>query len=117
MSADWGNRLLALASGTLSSETGVTHVTTRNRNPGYVSENPVVTPVTPVTPSKAPTSNEEKIEGVTSGVTGLPALSGDLHFIFEERAAILEYDEGLPRAEAEALAAKQIAAQQRESLQ
>jgi hypothetical protein len=31
----------------------------------------------------------------------------DWHFAFEERAAILEYDEGLPRAEAEALAAEQ----------
>jgi len=41
----------------------------------------------------------------------------DWHFAFEERAAILEYDEGLPRAEAEALAAEQIAQQRRQRLQ
>jgi len=35
----------------------------------------------------------------------------DWQFAFEERAAILEYDEGLSRAEAEALAAQQIAEQ------
>jgi hypothetical protein len=37
--------------------------------------------------------------------------AADWQFAIEERAAILEYDEGLPRAEAEALAAQQIAAQ------
>jgi hypothetical protein len=36
---------------------------------------------------------------------------------FEERAAILEYDEGLTRADAEALAAEQIAYQRRGLLQ
>jgi len=41
----------------------------------------------------------------------------DWQFAFEERAAILEYDEGLPRAEAEALAAEQIAQQRRQRLQ
>ena len=41
----------------------------------------------------------------------------DWHFAFEERAAILEYDEGLPRVQAEALAAEQIAAQRRRRLQ
>jgi hypothetical protein len=41
----------------------------------------------------------------------------DWRFAFEERAAILEYDEGLPRAEGEALAADQIAAQRRRQLQ
>jgi hypothetical protein len=35
----------------------------------------------------------------------------DWHCAFEERAAILEYDEGLSRPKAEALAAQQIAAQ------
>ena len=126
MSADWGNRLLALASGALSPETRVTHVTTRNRNPGYVSENSIVTPVTPVTPPKVPIPNEGRIEGVTSGVTDLPdpswgSLEGfpsgwgtaDWQFAFEERSAILEYDEGLSRVDAEALAADQIANQRR----
>jgi len=41
----------------------------------------------------------------------------DWRVAFEERAAILEYDEGLPRAEAEALAAEQIAQQRRQRLQ
>ena len=34
----------------------------------------------------------------------------DWQFAIEERAAVLEYDEGLPRADAEVLAAEQIAA-------
>ena len=51
MSADWGTRLVRLAQGTLPSENGVTSVTRRNGNSRYVSEVPVVTPVTPVTPS------------------------------------------------------------------
>jgi len=37
----------------------------------------------------------------------------DWQLAIEERAAILEYDEGLPRAEAEALAAEQITDQRR----
>ena len=37
----------------------------------------------------------------------------DWQFAIEERAAILEYDEGLSRAKAETLAADQIAAQRR----
>jgi hypothetical protein len=41
----------------------------------------------------------------------------DWHFAFEERAAILEYDEGLPRAETEMLAAEQIGAKRRRQLQ
>jgi hypothetical protein len=41
----------------------------------------------------------------------------DWQFAIEERAAILEYDEGLPRAEAEALAAEQIGAERRRQLQ
>jgi hypothetical protein len=41
----------------------------------------------------------------------------DWHFAYEERAAILEHDEGLPRIDAEALAAEQIATQRRRLLQ
>jgi hypothetical protein len=40
----------------------------------------------------------------------------DWQFAIEERAAILEYDEGLSRAEAEALAAQQIADQRRQGV-
>jgi hypothetical protein len=43
--------------------------------------------------------------------------AADWHFAYEERAAILEYDEGLPRADAEALAAEQIATERRRMLQ
>jgi hypothetical protein len=39
--------------------------------------------------------------------------AADWQFAIEERAAILEYDEGLSRVEAGALAADQIAAQRR----
>jgi hypothetical protein len=41
----------------------------------------------------------------------------DWQVAFEERAAILEYDEGLPRATAEALAAEQVKDQRRRLLQ
>ncbi len=63
MSADWGARLVRLAQGTLTSEKGVTHVTRRNRNFGYVSEVPVVTVVTPVTPSEGSFPKESKMGG------------------------------------------------------
>jgi hypothetical protein len=43
--------------------------------------------------------------------------AADWQFAIEERAAILEYDEGLLRADAETLAAAQIAAQRRKQLQ
>jgi hypothetical protein len=41
----------------------------------------------------------------------------DWRFSFEERAAILEYDEGLPRSEATRIARQQIDAQRRMALQ
>jgi hypothetical protein len=41
----------------------------------------------------------------------------DWQVAFEERTAILEYDEGLPRATAEALAAEQVKDQRRRLLQ
>lgn len=96
MAADWGNRLLILARGALPRETGVTHVTTRNRNPGYVSEKPVVTPVTPVTSLKAALPNEGQTDGVTNGVT-IP--DGPA-----ERAAIIEFETCVPRTWAEGFA-------------
>jgi hypothetical protein len=102
MSAEWGNRLLALARGALPFETGVTHVTTRNRNPGYVSEKPVVAPVTPVTSWKVPIPNEGKIDGVTSGVT----LSDGA----DERAALVEIGAAVPRQWAEEFATLEAAA-------
>jgi hypothetical protein len=43
--------------------------------------------------------------------------ASDWQFAYEERAAILEHDEGLPRIDAEALAAEQIANQRRRLLQ
>jgi hypothetical protein len=41
----------------------------------------------------------------------------DWRFAFEERAAILEFDEGLPRSEAARIARQQIEDQRRRSLQ
>jgi hypothetical protein len=96
MSADWGARLVRLAQGTLPSEKGVTHVTRRNRNFGYASEVPVVTVVTPVTPSEGSFPKESKIGGVTAGVT--------LPDEVAECAAIMEIDGGLSRQIAVALA-------------
>jgi hypothetical protein len=93
---DWGDRLLALARGSLAPETGVTHVTTRNRNPGYVSEKPLVTPVTPVTPSKTAFSNRGKNHGVTGGVT--PREESD------ERTALIEIGAAVPHDWAKAFA-------------
>jgi hypothetical protein len=43
--------------------------------------------------------------------------AADWQFAIEERAAILEFDEGMSRLEADALAADQIAAQRRWQLQ
>ena len=43
--------------------------------------------------------------------------TADWQFSFEERAAILEHDEGMTRADAEALAAEEIAIQRRRLLQ
>jgi hypothetical protein len=86
---DWGDRLLALVRREgVAPETGVTHVTTRNRNPGYVSEKPLVTPVTPVTPSKTAFSNRGKNHGVTGGVTR-PTET-------DERVALIEIGAGVP---------------------
>src|SRR6266404_4801831 len=96
MAADWGNQLLILARGALPRRTGVTHVTTRNRNPGYVSEKPVVTPVTPVTSLGGTSPNEGQTAGLTNGVT-IP--DGPA-----ERAAIIEFEAGVPRTWAEGFA-------------
>jgi hypothetical protein len=96
MSGDWGARLVRLAQGTLPSENGVTPVMRRNGNSRYVSEVPVVTPVTPVTSSKRSFPKESKIGGVTAGVT--------LPDEVAERAAIMEIDGGLPGHIAVALA-------------
>jgi hypothetical protein len=93
MPADWGAQLVRLAQGALPSENGVTHVTRRNRNPGYVSEVPVVTPVTP---SNRSFPKESKIGGVTAGVTFPDGVA--------ERAAIMEIDGGLSQQIAVALA-------------
>ncbi|MCX7310227.1 MAG: hypothetical protein NTV56_00505 [Alphaproteobacteria bacterium] len=80
--------------------TGVTGVTGPVVTPG----NPVVTPVTPVTYRKQHSPDE----GVT-GVTERKAKSASVDDTQwgeaeEERAAIIEYDGGAPRAWAEALA-------------
>jgi hypothetical protein len=99
---DWGDRLLALARQSLPPETGVTHVTTRNRNPGYVSEKPLVTPVTPVTPSKTAFSNRGKNHGVTGGVTR-PAET-------DERVALIEIGAGVPRDWAKSFARLELEA-------
>lgn len=96
MSADWGARLERLAQGTLASENGVTPVTRRNGNSRYVSETPVVTPVTPVTPSRWSFPKKSKTGGVIAGVTLPDAVA--------ERAAIMEIDGGLPAPIAVALA-------------
>jgi hypothetical protein len=93
MSADWGARLVRLAQGTLPSENGVTPVMRRNGNSRYVSEVPVVTPVTP---SKRSFPKESKIGDVTAGVI--------LPDEVAERAAIMEIDGGLSRQIAVALA-------------
>jgi hypothetical protein len=96
MTADWGAQLVRLAQGTLPSENGVTRVTGRNGSSGYVSERPVVTPVTPVTPSKGSIQKESKLGGVTAGVTIPEEVA--------ERAAIMEIDGKLPSQMAVALA-------------
>lgn len=96
MSADWGTRLVRLAQGILPSEAGVIHVMRRNRNLGYVSEVPVDTPVTPVTPSDGSFPKERKKEDVKDGVM--------LRDEVAERAAIMEIDGVLPSNIALALA-------------
>jgi hypothetical protein len=96
MSADWGPRLERLARGNVASENGVTSVMRRNGNSRYVSEKPVVTQVTPVTPSAGSFPKESKRGGVIAGVT--------LPDEIAERAAIMEIDGGLPQKIAVALA-------------
>jgi hypothetical protein len=96
MAADWGTRLMRLAQGIMPSEKGVTPVMRRNGNFHYVSEMPVVTPVTPVTSSRGAIPKEAETGGVTAGVT-LPEEVA-------ERAAIMEADGGLPPHIALALA-------------
>lgn len=67
--------------------------------------------VTPVTVAAQPdvTPEPQQIRGCTS-VTPVTAEidETDAQDFYEERAAIAEYDGGLPRAEAEALAAKAL---------
>lgn len=96
MSTDWGARLVRLAQGILPPEKGVIPVMRRNGNFRYVSEVPVVTPVTPFTPSEVSSPKESKIGGVTAGVTLPDGVA--------ERAAIMEIDGGLPPKIALALA-------------
>ena len=96
MSADWGTRLERLAQGNSPSEIGVTPVMRRNGNSRYVSERPVVTPVTPITPSEGSSLKETKTGGVIAHVT--------LPDEIAERAAIMEIDGGLPSQIAVALA-------------
>ena len=66
-----------------------------------------------------PQNPTEGFEGPPSGP--IPNLQGwdevDWQFAVEERAAILEFEEGLPRPEAEALAAEQVVDQRRRQLQ
>ena len=102
MTTNWGDRLLVLARGTLSLEAGVTHITTRNRNPGYVSEKPSVTPVTSVTPSKMPFSKDGKNDGVTGGVTRPDKI--------DERVALIEVGAAVPREWAKAFARLELMA-------
>jgi len=73
--------------------TGVTHVTARSIG----SETPIVTPVTPVTYQRRQLLGE----GLTYAQADVFATQGN---DFEERAAIIEYDGGVPRPWAEALA-------------
>jgi hypothetical protein len=96
MTADWGAQLVRLAQGTLRSENGVTPVTRRNGSSGYVSEMPLVTPFTPVTPPGGSIPKESKLGGVIAGVTIPDEVA--------ERAAIMEIDGKLPSQMAVALA-------------
>jgi hypothetical protein len=76
--------------------TGVTHVTRGSVTP----ENPMVTLVTPVTYQK----QQSLKEAVTGAPLNAPAAPDERVIDFEDRAAIIEYDGGAPRAWAEALA-------------
>lgn len=66
---------------------------------------------------KTPKTSENSISGVLSVRSGresanfsstAPMMGEENASLYEERAAILEYDEGLPRDEAERLAREQI---------
>jgi hypothetical protein len=72
--------------------TGVTHVTERLA----ALKNPAVTPVTPVTCQTQRSGNRR--------VTDVTATPDMFAVDLEERAAIIEYDGGIPRSWAEALA-------------
>jgi hypothetical protein len=76
--------------------TGVTQVTEGSVAP----DTPMVTPVTPVTYQK----QQSLKEGVTGAPLNAPAAPDERVINFEERAAIIKYDGGAPRAWAEALA-------------
>jgi hypothetical protein len=96
MSADWGTRLLALARGDLPVGKGVTDVTTKNCNSGYVSETRTVTVVTPATSQMMSFREDAETTGVTIGVTVPDEVA--------ERVAVMEIDGGLPRDIAVAVA-------------
>ena len=79
---------------------GVTGVTGVTERPFVTGEKPMVTPVTPVTYQKQHTRDK----GVTSAQSDGLAHPEQLGVHFDERAGIIEFDGGAPRAWAEALA-------------
>jgi hypothetical protein len=78
--------------------------------------------VTNTTAQNRQNTSEESFEGFEGSASG-PFQNfqawddADWEFAVEERAAILEFDEGLPHPEAEALAAEQIVDKRRRQLQ